>query len=72
MSRKTTRVQLELPEKAMELLQSLQERTESVSYAQVVRNALKLYGAILDRQDKGQELILRSADGTETTLELIV
>ena len=41
--RSTTRVQLEMPPQAMERLQRLKDRTEAASYAEVIRNALRLY-----------------------------
>ena len=47
--RSTTRVQLEMPPQAMERLQKLKDRTEAASYAEVIRNALRLYEARLQR-----------------------
>ena len=41
--RATTRVQLEMPPQAMERLQKLKDRSEAASYAEVIRNALRLY-----------------------------
>ena len=41
--RATTRVQLEMPPQAMVRLQKLKERTEAASYAEVIRNALRLF-----------------------------
>ncbi|HEY0282201.1 MAG TPA: ribbon-helix-helix protein, CopG family, partial [Rhizomicrobium sp.] len=43
--RATTRVQLEMPPQAMERLQKLKDRTEAASYAEVIRNALRLFEA---------------------------
>jgi len=40
--RSTTRVQLEMPPQAMERLQKLKDRIEAASYAEVIRNALRL------------------------------
>lgn len=49
--RKTTRVQIELPEKAMDRLKRLKDQTEAGSYAEVIRNALISYEAMLVRVD---------------------
>ena len=46
--RTTTRVQLEMPPQAMERLQNLKDRTEAASYAEVIRNALRLFEALVD------------------------
>lgn len=62
--RGTTRVQLELPPPAMERLQSLKERTEAASYAEVIRNALRLYEAVIGEAERGGEFAVRNADGS--------
>ncbi len=64
--RGTTRVQLELPPPAMERLQSLKERTEAASYAEVIRNALRLYEAVIGEAEQGSEFAVRAKDGTVT------
>ena len=61
--RATTRVQLELPPQAMERLQKMKDRTEAASYAEVIRNALRLFEALLDEHEKGAEFSLKRADG---------
>lgn len=70
--RATTRVQLELPPQAMERLQRLKERTEAVSYAEVVRGALRLYEALAEAQDKGGEVLLKRQDGDTVPLKVFV
>lgn len=70
--RATTRVQLELPPPAMERLQRLKERTEAASYAEVIRNALRLYEALVAEHEKGSEFALKQADGTFVALRLFV
>ncbi|HEY4125399.1 MAG TPA: ribbon-helix-helix protein, CopG family, partial [Rhizomicrobium sp.] len=49
--RTTTRVQLEMPPQAMERLTRLKEKTEAASYAEVIRNALRLYEALVDEHE---------------------
>ena len=61
--RATTRVQLELPPQAMERLQRLKDKTEAASYAEVIRNALRLFEALVDEHEKGAEFSLKRANG---------
>jgi Arc/MetJ-type ribon-helix-helix transcriptional regulator len=61
--RATTRVQLEMPPQAMERLQRLKDRTEAASYAEVIRNALRLFEALVEEHEKGAEFSLKRADG---------
>ena len=61
--RSTTRVQLEMPPQAMERLQKLKDRIEAASYAEVIRNALRLFEALVDEHEKGAEFSLKRADG---------
>lgn len=58
------RVQLDLPPKAFERLVSLKVETEASTYAEVIRNALKLYAAVIDECDAGNEFMLKQEDGT--------
>ncbi len=61
--RVTTRVQIEMPPQAMWRLQKLKERTEAASYAEVIRNALRLFEALVDEHEKGSEFSLKRPDG---------
>ena len=61
--RTTTRVQLEMPPQAMERLQRLKERTEAASYAEVIRNALRLFEALVEEHEKGAEFALKRPGG---------
>ena len=47
-AKSTTRVQMELPEKSMQRLSILKDKTEASSYAEVLKNALRLYESIID------------------------
>jgi hypothetical protein len=60
----TRRVQLDLPEKAVERLQILKTKTEAISYAEVIRNALRLYEAVVEEAEAGSTFQLRLRDGT--------
>ena len=70
--RETTRVQLELPPQAMERLQRLKEKTEAASYAEVIRNALRLLEALVDEHEKGAEFTLKQPNGDTTAYKIFV
>ena len=56
--RTTTRVQLEMPPQAMVRLQKMKDHTEAASYAEVIRNALRLFEALVDEHEKGSDFFL--------------
>jgi len=62
-ARTSTRVQLELPEQSMERLLSLKELTEASSYAEVIKNSLRLYEAIISEVKSGNEIMIKGKDG---------
>ena len=70
--RSTTRVQLEMPPQAMDRLQRLKERTEAASYAEVIRNALRLFEALIEEHGKGAEFALRRPDGETVAYKIFV
>jgi Arc/MetJ-type ribon-helix-helix transcriptional regulator len=70
--RATTRVQLEMPPQAMERLQKMKDRTEAASYAEVIRNALRLFEALVDEHEKGAEFSLKRADGEVVQYKIFV
>ena len=70
--RTTTRVQLEMPPQAMERLQKLKDRIEAASYAEVIRNALRLFEALVDEHEKGAEFSLKRADGEVVQYKIFV
>jgi hypothetical protein len=58
------RVQLDLPPKAFERLQRLKADTEASTYAEVMKNALKLYAAAIEYQKEGGKFMIQNKDGT--------
>jgi hypothetical protein len=70
--RTTTRVQLEMPPQAMERLQKLKEKTEAASYAEVIRNALRLYEALIGEAERGAEFALKTPDGRTVPYKIFV
>ena len=68
---KTTRVQLELPEKSFERLKKLREITEASSYAEVLRASLRLYEALIEETRAGNTVAIKQADGSEVAYRLV-
>jgi hypothetical protein len=58
-----SRVQLDLTPRAMALLVELKEKTEAATYAEVFKNAMKLYDGIISEVEKGTEFLIRDKDG---------
>jgi len=70
--RNTTRVQLEMPPQAMERLQRLKEKTEAASYAEVIRNALRVFEALVQEHEAGAEFFLKRANGETVAYRIFV
>lgn len=70
--RSTTRVQLEMPPQAMERLQRLKEKTEAASYAEVIRNALRVFEALVQEHEAGSEFSLKRAGGETVAYRIFV
>lgn len=70
--RATTRVQLELPPQAMERLQRLKEKTEATSYAEVIRNALRVFEALAEEHGNGAEFQVKRKDGATVSYQIFV
>jgi hypothetical protein len=70
--RTTTRVQLELPPQAMERLQKLKEKTEAASYAEVIRNALRIFEALVQEHEAGAEFSLKRPNGETVAYRIFV
>jgi hypothetical protein len=58
-----SRVQLDLTPRAMALLTELKEKTDAATYAEVFKNAMKLYDGIISEIDRGSEFLIRDKDG---------
>ncbi len=63
MKKSTTRVQLELPDASMERLRALREKTEASSYAEVIKNSLRLYEALVKEAENGKQVCIKDTDG---------
>ena len=69
MTDKAKLLQLEMPQKAYERLKLLKEKTEAPSYAEVIKNALKLYEAMIEETENGGFIYTKSSDGVETRIK---
>ena len=56
----------------MERLQKLKDKTEAASYAEVIRNALRLFEALVEEHEKGAEFSLRRPDGEIVQYKIFV
>ena len=45
------------------LLTELKEKTDAATYAEVVKNALKLYDGLISETEKGAEFLIHDKDG---------
>ena len=54
---------MDLPERSVARLQGLKEKTEAVSYAEVLKNALRLYESLIDEDEAGNVFFVRTPTG---------
>lgn len=66
------RVQFDLPPRSMDRLNALKLKTEASSYAEVLKNALRLYEALIEETEKGNEFLIRNEDGTITPYRMFL
>lgn len=57
------RIQMDLPERSLARLQALKELTEAASYAEVMKNALRLYDALIKEAEQGNTFQVRTSSG---------
>jgi len=58
------RIQMDMPPTSVTRLKALQEITESSSYSEVIRNALRLYEAIISEVESGGQLLIKKDGNT--------
>ena len=66
------RVQFDLPPRSMERLNALKLKTEASSYAEVVKNALRLYEALIEETEGGKQFLVRDAAGVVSPFRLFL
>lgn len=57
------RVQLDFAPRSMERLNTLKAKTEAASYAEVVKNALRLYEGLIEEVESGKTFLIRDENG---------
>ena len=65
------RLQLELPMASFERLKRMRDKTEAASYIEVLKNALRLYEALVDEAEAGNTVCIKQKDGDETSYRMI-
>jgi IS1 family transposase len=70
MSKETTRVQMELSEKSLQRLKALKEKTEASSYAEVTKNAYRIYEKMIEYRENDISFCLKDKDGNIKELEM--
>jgi len=66
------RVQFDLAPRSMQRLNTLKRKTEATSYAEVVKNALRLYEALVEETEAGNQFLVRDANGTVSPYRLFL
>ena len=66
----TMRLNLLLPAKSIERLDRLKDKTEAASYTEVIRNAIRLYEAIIAEYEKGNKVQILDSAGRPTSLSI--
>lgn len=61
---RSVRIQMSVPPKSALRLDNLVAKTEASSYAEVTRQALQLYEAVIEAKERGEDFCLRKADGS--------
>ena len=66
------RVQFDLAPRSMERLNALKLKTEATSYAEVVKNALRIYEALIEETEAGKQFLVRDAAGVVSPYRLFL
>jgi hypothetical protein len=66
------RVQLDLAPRSLERLNALKDKTEASSYAEVVKNALKLYEGLIEEVEAGKQFLIRDENGVVAPYRLFL
>jgi hypothetical protein len=69
---KKNRVQLDFAPRSMERLNALKAKTEAASYAEVVKNALRLYEAPIEETEAGKQFLVRDQSGAVAPFRLFL
>lgn len=67
---KTRRVQMELTPNSFERLNRLKEMSEAPSYTEVMKDALRLYEYILQKDSEGAQFQVKSKNGEVSEIKI--
>jgi sulfur relay (sulfurtransferase) complex TusBCD TusD component (DsrE family) len=65
-------VQFDLAPRSYARLQALKAKTEAASYAEVVKNALQIYEALIEETESGKQFFMRDKDGVMAPFRLFL
>jgi hypothetical protein len=66
------RVQLDFAPRSMERLNALKAKTEAASYAEVVKNALRLYEGLIEEVESGKTFLIRDENGAISPFKMFL
>jgi metal-responsive CopG/Arc/MetJ family transcriptional regulator len=66
-----TKITLEMDDKTTKRLHELVRQAGAANRAEVIRNALRVYGALLEIEEKGGETVVQRKGGPPMLLKLI-
>lgn len=69
---KKDRVQLDFAPRAMERLNALKAKTEASSYAEVVKNALRIYEALIEETESGKKFLVQDKNGVVSSFRMFL
>lgn len=64
------RVQMILPTKSVDRLHALKEATEAATVSEVIRNAIRVYEALVEQVKIGNKIIIQSRNGDMTQIRM--
>lgn len=67
-----SRVQLDVSPRSMDRLNVLKDKTEASSYAEVVKNSLKLYDGLIEMTERGSEFLVRDKYGNISPFKMFL
>jgi len=66
------RVQFDLGPRSVDRLNALKLKTDASSYAEVVKNALRLYEALIEETEGGKQFLVRDENGVVSPYRLFL
>lgn len=64
------RIQLDFGEQSLQRLDRLKEITEATSYAEVIRNALRLYDGVIEEGGLRARVVVQKDDGSSAIIRV--